>query len=80
MSLRGYQQLDIAVTGTLERCWELLPLLLVQAGISVSRRKKKSPRVSLKRILLLMPPHKQDPAVLRVPTEIIAFPDHFFLD
>lgn len=41
MSPRGYQQLDIAVTGTLERCWELLLLLLVQAGISVSRRKKK---------------------------------------
>lgn len=79
MSPRGYQQLDIAVTGTLERCWELLLPLLVQAGISVSRR-KKSPRVSLKLILLLMLPQKQDPAVLRVPTEIIAFPDHFFLD
>lgn len=79
MSARAYQQLDIAVTGTLERCWELLLLLLVQAGISVSRR-KKSPRVSLKLILLLMLPQKQDPAVLRVPTEIIAFPDHFFLD
>lgn len=79
MSARAYQQLDIAVTGTLERCWELLLLLLVQAGISVSGR-KKSPRVSLKLILLLMLPQKQDPAVLRVPTEIIAFPDHFFLD
>lgn len=76
MSPRGQQQLDIAVTGTLERCWGLL---LVQAGLSVSRR-KKSPRVSLKLILLLMPPQKQDPAVLCVPTEIIAFPDHFFLD
>lgn len=65
------------MTGTLERCWGLL---LVQAGISVSRRKKKSPRVSLKLILLLVPPQKQDPAVLCVPTEIIAFPDHFFLD
>lgn len=79
MSARGYQQSDIAVTGTLKRCWELLLLLLVQAGISVSGR-KKSPRVSLKLILLLMLPQKQDPAVLRVPTEIIAFPDHFFLD
>lgn len=65
------------MTGTLERCWGLL---LVQAGISVSRRKKKSPRVSLELILLLMPPQKQDPAVLCVPIEIIAFPDHFFLD
>lgn len=78
MSPRRYQELDIAVTGTLERCWELLLLLLVQAGISVSRR-KKNPRVSLKLILLLMLPQKQDPAVLLVPTEIIAFPDHFFL-
>lgn len=76
MSPGGYQQLDIAVTGTLERCWELL---LVQAGISVSRR-RKSPRVSLKLILLLMLTQEQDPAVLRVPAEIIAFPDHFFLD
>lgn len=74
MSPRRYQQLDIAVTGTLERCWELLLLLLVQAGISVSRR-KKNPRVSLKLILLLMLPQKQDPAVLLVPTEVIAFPD-----
>ena len=64
------------MTGTLERCWGLL---LVQAAISVSGR-KKSPRVSLKLVLLLMPPQKQDPAVLCVPTEIIAFPDHFCLD
>lgn len=37
MSPRGQQQLDIAVTGTSERCWGLL---LVQAGFSVSRRKE----------------------------------------
>lgn len=43
-------------------------------------KKKKSPRVSSELLLLSMAPQKQAPARLRVPAEMIAFPEHFFLD
>lgn len=47
---------------------------------SQKEKKKKSPRVSSELLLLSMAPQKQAPARLRVPAEMIAFPEHFFLD
>lgn len=44
------------------------------------KSKKKSPGVSSELILLSVAPQKQAPARLRVPAEMIASPDHFFLD
>lgn len=63
------------MTVTLEGCWRLL---LVQAGIRFTEI-KKSPQTSLKLILLSMPPQEPDPAVLCMPAEVTAFPEHFFL-
>lgn len=56
---------------------------MLEAGAGPSRdqihRIKRSPQTSLKLILLSMPPQKPDPAVLCMPAEVTAFPEHFFL-